>query len=211
MASMSQPVGPILILTDQARTKVLEVREGETDPELLALWVEVSGERDGAYTYTMELRPVSIASESDLVQNHDDLTVVIENSSIEKIVGATLDFGPAGMVMQNPNHPEPAPAFTERPEADLSGPVAQMVIAVLEEEINPAIASHGGRADLVAVEEDVAYLRLSGGCQGCGMAAATLSQGIEVAILEAVPEIKKVADVTDHASGSNPYFEAAKK
>ncbi len=211
MASMSQPVGPILILTDQARTKVLEVREGETDPELLALWVEVSGERDGAYTYTMELRPVSIASESDLVQNHDDLTVVIENSSIEKIVGATLDFGPAGMVMQNPNHPEPAPAFTERPEADLSGPVAQMIIAVLEEEINPAIASHGGRADLVAVEEDVAYLRLSGGCQGCGMAAATLSQGIEVAILEAVPEIKKVADVTDHASGSNPYFEAAKK
>jgi len=204
-------VGPILILTDQARTKVLEVREGETDPELLALWVEVSGERDGAYTYTMELRPVSIASESDLVQNHDDLTVVIENSSIEKIVGATLDFGPAGMVMQNPNHPEPAPAFTERPEADLSGPVAQMIIAVLEEEINPAIASHGGRADLVAVEEDVAYLRLSGGCQGCGMAAATLSQGIEVAILEAVPEIKKVADVTDHASGSNPYFEAAKK
>jgi Fe/S biogenesis protein NfuA len=137
--------------------------------------------------------------------------VVIENSSIEKIVGATLDFGPAGMVMQNPNHPEPAPAFTERPEADLSGPVAQMIIAVLEEEINPAIASHGGRADLVAVEEDVAYLRLSGGCQGCGMAAATLSQGIEVAILEAVPEIKKVADVTDHASGSNPYFEAAKK
>ena len=211
MASMSQPVGPILILTDQARTKVLEVREGETDPELLALWVEVSGERDGAYTYTMELRPVSIASESDLVQNHDDLTVVIENSSIEKIVGATLDFGPAGMVMQNPNHPEPAPAFTERPEADLSGPVAQMIIAVLEEEINPAIASHGGRADLVAVEEDVAYLRLSGGCQGCGMAAATLSQGIEVAILEAVPEIKKVADVTDHASESNPYFEAAKK
>ncbi|MSO17851.1 MAG: hypothetical protein F2861_03070 [Actinobacteria bacterium] len=211
MTSMSQPVGPILILTDQARTKVLEVREGETDPELLALWVEVSGERDGAYTYTMELRPVSIASESDLVQNHDDLTVVIENSSIEKIVGATLDFGPAGMVMQNPNHPEPAPAFTERPEADLSGPVAQMIIAVLEEEINPAIASHGGRADLVAVEEDVAYLRLSGGCQGCGMAAATLSQGIEVAILEAVPEIKKVADVTDHASGSNPYFEAAKK
>jgi Fe/S biogenesis protein NfuA len=211
MASMSQPVGPILILTDQARTKVLEVREGETDPELLALWVEVSGERDGAYNYTMELRPVSIASESDLVQNHDDLTVIIENSSIEKIVGATLDFGPAGMVMQNPNHPEPAPAFTERPEADLSGPVAQMIIAVLEEEINPAIASHGGRADLVAVEEDVAYLRLSGGCQGCGMAAATLSQGIEVAILEAVPEIKKVADVTDHASGSNPYFEAAKK
>jgi Fe/S biogenesis protein NfuA len=82
---------------------------------------------------------------------------------------------------------------------------------VLETQINPAIASHGGRADLVAVEEGVAYLRLSGGCQGCGMAAVTLGQGIEVAILDAVPEIERVVDVTDHASGTNPYFESAKK
>ena len=56
-----------------------------------------------------------------------------------------------------------------------------------------------------------AYLRLGGGCQGCGMASVTLNQGIEVAITEAVPEIDDVVDVTDHASGSNPYFEPAKK
>ncbi len=211
MATMSQIVKPILTLTDEARTKVLEVRKGETDPSSLALWVEVSGEQDGSYTYTMELRPISIANSDDLIQSHDDLSVVIANGSIEKISGATLDFGAAGMVMQNPNQPEPAPAFVDRPEADLSGSVAQMVIAVLEEEINPSIAAHGGHADLVAVEEDVAYLRLSGGCQGCGMAAVTLSQGIEVAIFEGVPEIKHVVDVTDHASGNNPYFEAAKK
>jgi len=85
------------------------------------------------------------------------------------------------------------------------------VMQVLEEQINPAIASHGGRADLVAVEESIAYLRLSGGCQGCGMASVTLSQGIEVAILDHVPEISEVRDVTDHASGTNPYFESAKK
>ena len=82
---------------------------------------------------------------------------------------------------------------------------------MLEEQINPAIASHGGRADLVAVEDWIAYLRLSGGCQGCGMASVTLSQGIEVAILDAIPEITEVVDVTDHASGDNPYYEAAKK
>jgi Fe/S biogenesis protein NfuA len=63
----------------------------------------------------------------------------------------------------------------------------------------------------VAVEDDTAYLRLSGGCQGCGMASVTLSQGIEVVIKESVPEITKVVDVTDHASGANPYFESAKK
>ena len=58
-----------------------------------------------------------------------------------------------------------------------------------------------------AVEEPVAYLHLSGGCQGCGMAAVTLRQGIEAMIFEAVPEITEVVDVTDHASGTNPYYE----
>jgi Fe/S biogenesis protein NfuA len=82
---------------------------------------------------------------------------------------------------------------------------------VLERQINPSIASHGGRADLVAVEEETAYLRLSGGCQGCGMASVTLGQGIEVAIKDNVPEITNVVDVTDHAGGANPYYEAAKK
>ena len=77
--------------------------------------------------------------------------------------------------------------------------------------MNPSIAMHGGRADLVAVEEGVAYVRLSGGCQGCGLATVTLSQGIEVALVEGIEEIHSVVDVTDHASGDNPYFEPAKK
>jgi Fe/S biogenesis protein NfuA len=98
------------------------------------------------------------------------------------------------------------------PEAgDLTGPVAERVQLVLTDHINPSIASHGGTAELVAVEGDTAYLRLGGGCVGCGMAAVTLSQGIEVAIKQAVPEIVNVIDVTDHASGTNPYYEAAKK
>ena len=69
----------------------------------------------------------------------------------------------------------------------------------------------GTGEELVAAEDDVAYLRVSGGCQGCGLASVTLSQGIEVAIRDAVPEIERVVDVTDHSSGDNPYFEAAKK
>ena len=81
----------------------------------------------------------------------------------------------------------------------------------LEQQANPMIAAHGGRADLVAVEDGAAYLRLSGGCQGCGMATGTLTQGIEVALKEAVPEITSVVDVTDHASGTDPYFESSKK
>jgi Fe/S biogenesis protein NfuA len=84
-------------------------------------------------------------------------------------------------------------------------------MAVLDRDVNPAIAAHGGHAELAGIEGRTAYLRLGGGCQGCGMASVTLGQGIEIAITEAVPEIVDVVDVTDHASGTNPYFEAAKK
>jgi Fe/S biogenesis protein NfuA len=202
----------ILTITDEARAKVLEVRAEEADPDSLALWVEVNGEQAGAFTYLMEFRRVSDMPADVTVLHHDDLLLAIPADSVEKLAGAKLDFAGAGMVMENPNRPRPAsPAMGDRPEADLSGDVAQRIIQVLAEQINPAIASHGGMAELVAVEESIVYLRLSGGCQGCGMASVTLSQGIEVAILDTVPEITEVIDVTDHASGANPYYVAAKK
>ncbi len=97
-----------------------------------------------------------------------------------------------------------------RPQLDLSDPVVGAIASVLERQINPGIASHGGRASLLAVRDDVAYVELSGGCQGCSMAAATLKQGVEQMIRQAVPSIRSVVDVTDHAGGSNPYFSPAK-
>jgi Fe/S biogenesis protein NfuA len=208
---MSDLADPVVTVTDAAREKVLEVRAGEPDSDTLALWIEVSGEAAGAYRYTMELRPLADAGDDDLVQRHDDLSVVVPAANVEQLTGATLDLTGTGMVMQNPNRPAPEPGAGSRPPADLSGPVAQAVLAVLEEQINPAIAAHGGQADLVAVEEGVVYVRMSGGCQGCGLAAVTLTQGIEVAIVDAVPEVSSVVDVTDHAAGANPYYEAAKK
>ncbi len=72
--------------------------------------------------------------------------------------------------------------------------------------VNPAIASHGGTAELVDVKDGSVYIRMGGGCQGCGMASMTLRQGIEKAIREEVPEIEDVLDVTDHGSGENPYY-----
>ncbi len=204
-------VSDILTISPEAQQKVLEVRNAEADPETLALWIEVNGEANGAYTYLMEFRPTARARRRRAVEHDGDLTVAIPAESVELLRGATLAFN-GGMVMQNPNRPlPPAARVVDRPEADLSGEIPQRVIQVLEEQINPAIASHGGHAELVAVEDSIAYLRLGGGCQGCGMASVTLSQGIEVAILDSVPEITEVIDVTDHASGDNPYYEAAKK
>lgn len=208
---------PVLEVTDAAREMILEVRAAESEADKLALWLEVSGAAAGAYTYDMWFQLASDAGPGDVVQQHDDLAVVVTGGSREKLRGATLDVstgGDGGLVIVNPNTPPRAPAspsMGDRPPADLSGPVAQRVLAVLEEQVNPAIAAHGGFAELVAVEDEVAYLRLSGGCQGCGLAQVTLTQGIAVAIEDAVPEITNVVDVTDHAQGANPFYEPAKK
>jgi Fe/S biogenesis protein NfuA len=213
MTSDSETASPILAITPEALAKVLEVRAAENDPDSLVLWVEVTGQQAGAYAYLMEFRAETELDGDVVVQHHDDLSVAIPAESIDRLRGATLESSGRGMVMQNPNKPLPfSPVVgADRPEADLSGEVPQRVIQVLDQVINPAIAAHGGYAELVAVEGAIAYLRLSGGCQGCGLAAVTLSQGIEVEILDAVPEITEVIDVTDHASGANPYYEAAKK
>ena len=82
---------------------------------------------------------------------------------------------------------------------------------MLESDVNPSIASHGGRADLVAMDEAnrVAYIKMSGGCQGCSMSRMTLSQGIETALRGAIPELDDVRDVTDHASGVSPFYSDA--
>ena len=208
---------PVLRLTAPALTEIIELRAGEAAPESLALCVEISGAHDDVYTYDMYFQATSDAAPGDWVDHLDRLSLIVPGQSIDRIRGSVLDLSPdedgGGMVIRNPNRPPPArrsPAMTG-PPPDLSGDVAQRLLQVLEEQINPAIAAHGGRADLVAVEVDTAYLRLSGGCAGCGMAAVTLSQGIEVAIRESVPEIVNIVDVTDHASGTNPYYEAAKK
>ncbi len=88
----------------------------------------------------------------------------------------------------------------------LKTPEAETIKILLETRINPAIAAHGGYINLIDIQKDIAYVEMAGGCQGCGMADATLKQGVEVEIKRAVPVISQVLDVTDHAGGTNPYY-----
>jgi len=213
---------PVVTVTERARRKIASLKAEEQAPGEVALWLEVTGAAEGNYTYDMWFQALGEAGAEQMVQGHDDLSLVMAAADVDKLRGAVLDLNPnllqGGMVITNPNRPPasllggPAsPAMGDRPAADLSGDVAQRVAQVLETQVNPAIASHGGRAELVAVDDNIAYLRLSGGCQGCGMATVTLSQGIEVAIKDSVPEVIRVVDVTDHAEGANPFYEPAKK
>jgi Fe-S cluster biogenesis protein NfuA len=81
-----------------------------------------------------------------------------------------------------------------------------LVEDIFRTRLNPQIASHGGKVELLDVQDGVVVLRMMGGCQGCGMAAVTLRQGIEKTLRAMVPGFRGIADITDHSSGSNPYY-----
>ncbi len=88
--------------------------------------------------------------------------------------------------------------------------VKEKVKKIIDEAINPAVASHGGFVEVLDVKDNVVYLKLGGGCQGCGMVNVTLKQGIETTLKEELPQIAGVIDQTDHAGGSNPFYQPSK-
>ena len=100
--------------------------------------------------------------------------------------------------------------FEPDPESGLESEEGKAIQRLLDEHINPQVASHGGHIDLVDVRGDTAYIRMGGGCQGCGMANVTLKQGVAKAIQAQVPSITNVLDVTDHGGGANPYYQQGK-
>ena len=88
--------------------------------------------------------------------------------------------------------------------------IKEKVQQLLDTSVNPAVASHGGMVSLIDVKKNVVYIRMGGGCQGCGAADITLKAGIERMIKEEIPEIVEVLDTTDHAKGENPYYTPSK-
>lgn len=109
-----------------------------------------------------------------------------------------------------------APAIADRPPTTGAARVSddelyERVSDLFEQQVNPMVARHGGRVELIDVQESIVLLRMMGGCQGCGMASVTLRQGIEGMLNQHLPEVKGIVDITDHTSGTNPYFSSAKK
>lgn len=205
----------ILSLTDEARNVVTDALHNEEQSVGLALFVEVTGTRGAGYSYDLYFSDRADAPEGAAIGNDGGVTIVVPEQSIERLRGSRLEFaseGGGGLVLVNPNVPTPEEVNPGVPANILAlgidGPLATMAVEVLESSINPSIASHGGRADLVALDEEqrIAYVKLSGGCQGCAMSRMTLSQGIETSLREAIPSLESVVDVTDHASGENPFY-----
>ena len=205
----------VVTLTDEARGIVADALAQEPNAEELGLWLEVRGVEAGKFAYDLYFQAVSDADDTDVTYVVENVAVVIPANSVDDLRGSRLEWssdGDGGLVMVNPNTPSLAQVAPGLPEdvlaQGLEGPLAQEVIAVLERDVNPSIASHGGRADLVAMDENeaVVYLALSGGCQGCAMSRMTLTQGIEVTLRDQVPQLTAIVDVTDHAVGENPFY-----
>lgn len=196
----------VLTVTPLARSKVLELREGETDPASMGLRIEIVGETGNDFAYDLSFQSVASAAEDDRVDEQGGLAVIVPAATVERLAGSTLDVPSnatqGGLVIRNPNKP----ARTPDGLLELTGDLPDKVQQVIEKKVNPMLDLHGGYATFVGVEDDRVYITMGGGCHGCAMSTATLVDGIQVIMREALPEINEVIDVTDHATGENPFY-----
>lgn len=189
----------LLTVTEAAKAKIQSVIEDQ-GMEVEGLRVSINGRSASAFEYGLGLEAES--NPDDVVVDCGDFKVLVDPASAENLAGATIDYvedlNSSGFKVDNPNTPT------------WDNPKAQAIQELIDERINPAVASHGGHIDLLDVTDDSIYIHMGGGCQGCGMANVTLKHGIEGMIQEHFPEIKNIIDTTDHASGENPYYEPSK-
>jgi Fe-S cluster biogenesis protein NfuA len=145
---------------------------------------------------------------SELIVSGNIVTVVKQSTApwptVGKSIGAAIRTALAGDV-------PPVAASPQPPGSVNDDALYEQVSKVFDEQVNPMVARHGGRVELIDVQDGVVMLRMGGGCQGCGMADVTLRQGIEGMLGQFVPAVRGIVDITDHTSGSNPYFQASKK
>jgi Fe/S biogenesis protein NfuA len=191
----------MLAFTDTARAMVRSFGEYVDNA---ALRVAIAGGSPFAPRYELTIIEEAEREADDIVFDGGGFLVVVDAASAPKLEGATVDYieapGGGGFEIRNPNVATPESTTP-------TGPLADRVRAVIEERVNPGVAAHGGEINLVAVEDNVAYITMNGGCQGCAMSKITLRQGIERMIREVVPEIVEIQDVTDHVAGTNPYYQ----
>lgn len=206
-AASAEGDGLILTITDAGLEKVLEIRDGEDDPQATGLRVMIVGTRGVEFDYDLSLEDIEGTPEDSAVYKVGDLTVIIPADSIEDMRGSTLDIPSnpmqGGLVIRNPNRP---PVLAPE-DIDLTGTLPEKVQQLLDLSINPALAAHGGFASFVKVEDEtIVHVLMGGGCQGCSMSAQTLTEGIKTSIMDAIPEVTEVVDATDHSAGENPFY-----
>jgi Fe/S biogenesis protein NfuA len=199
---------PRVNFTPSARQQLELVLARQQQPAALRIFVKNPG--GASPQYDMALEAADASQPGDILVDADGLRVVVDMQSLSALDGATVDFRDDPLQPGFLVEPPRPPTMTVPDAFDVTSPLAAQVQSVIEHHVNPGIASHGGRAELVGVKDDVVYVALGGGCQGCSMASVTLKQGIEQILKQAIPRIRSVVDATDHAHGNNPFYTADK-
>jgi len=176
---------------------------GQQDEEGLGLRISVNHPGTPGASCDLQFSPENQRMEDDRMVEFDGFNMFVAAASEEWLADAEIDFEEdetgGQLTIKAPGIKGSEPSA----DADMS----QRVSWLLETEINPALASHGGHVALVDITEKLeVVLQFGGGCQGCGMADVTMKQGIEQTLTRHIPEITAVLDVTDHQSGDNPYY-----
>jgi Fe/S biogenesis protein NfuA len=190
----------MLEFSEKARDWIAKIIDAQPEKDY-SVRLAVTGRSAGGFQYDMGLMKLDEAKPDDVIVDNGVFKTYMDQGSAAQLDGAKVELvenlGQSSLKIDNPN-----PVWSD--------PIAAAVQQVLDEEINPGVASHGGYVQLLEFKDGTAYVKMGGGCQGCGMASVTLKQGVEVAIKRVVPQVTTVLDTTDHASGSNPYYSPAK-
>lgn len=192
--------------TERAKEMVGTFLGEDADDQLLR--IRVAGPAT-APTFDLSLVDATERTGDEREINAEGVKVLVLESDIDVLDGASVDYvervNESGFEVRPAEGAVPSVADRRSGEAP-TGEIADRVRAVLDDQVNPAIAAHGGMISLVNVEDTDIYVEMSGGCQGCALSRMTLRQGVERMLREAVPELTAVHDITDHASGENPYL-----
>jgi len=195
----------MITFTDRARAVVLSLLE-ESEGELEALRITMKQADSGLKPhFDLTLVGTDERESDDQEEDVGGFSILVKEYLVNQLEGATVDYveriNESGFEVRTLGLNEP-----KKSQDPPQGPIADRVREVLEVQVNPAIAAHGGMISLVNVEETDIFVEMSGGCQGCALSTATLRQGVERMLREAIPELTGVHDITDHSSGENPYL-----
>jgi Fe-S cluster biogenesis protein NfuA len=200
---MDRPISITAEPVDQQRCKFL------VDQPVFAGLRRFTSQEDGVGSPLAEAL-YAIPGITEIIVSGNSVTVVKDTPTPWQALGKSVGAAIRQVLTSDvPAVAEKAPATGAARLSD--DELYERVNDLFEQQVNPMVARHGGRVELIDVQDAVVMLRMSGGCQGCGMASVTLRQGIEGALHQSIPEVQGIVDITDHGSGDNPYFASAKK
>ena len=187
----------MLSFSPKAKEMLDHFAEATEEISQVCLRVEITGRSKDGFQYDLQFIEKKDSKEGDIEIVVEGMVVFVDPKSAKYLEGTTLDYQETlmggGFSFENPN-----PLWMDE--------ISKAVAEIIETEVNPAVASHGGHVELMGVEDGKAVIVFGGGCQGCGMADVTLKQGVESMIKDHVPSIDEVVDATDHAAGTNPFY-----